>query len=114
MALPKFKVEAEFELSKALAAMGMPVAFTNKADFSGITKDEPLALSAVLHKTYVDVNEKGTEAAAATAAVMKATSEPAESEPVVFRADHPFMFLIRDDEGTVLFIGRLVKPAEGK
>jgi len=114
VALPRFKVEAEFELSKALAAMGMPVAFTRKADFSGMTKDEPLALSAVLHKTYVDVNEKGTEAAAATAVIAKAKAELPGSEPAVFRADHPFMFLIRDDQGTVLFIGRLVKPAEAK
>ena len=113
LALPRFKVEAEFELSQALSQMGMPLAFTEKADFSGITNDEPLMLSAVLHKTYVDVNEKGTEAAAATAAVMKATSMPHEEEPVVFRADHPFIFLIRDEQGTVLFIGRLAKPTAG-
>ena len=82
-----------------------------KADFSGIATGEPLALSAVIHKAYVDVNEKGTEAAAATAAIMRHESLRIEPKPVLFRADHPFFFVIRDNgTGSLLFAGRLVNP----
>jgi serpin B len=89
----------------------MPVAFEQgKADFSGITGSRDFAISAVVHKAYVEVEEKGTEAAAATGVVMRrAAMMPLP--PVVFRADHPFLFLIRDTlTGSILFMGRLVKP----
>ena len=111
--LPRFKVTAEFELKTTLTDLGMPLAFSlPKADFSGIATGKPLALSAVIHKAFVDVSEKGTEAAAATAAVMVTTSAPAPAEKIaVFRADHPFFFAIRDDgTGSLLFAGRLVNP----
>ncbi|HYB41884.1 MAG TPA: serpin family protein [Candidatus Methylomirabilis sp.] len=111
--LPRFKVTAEFQLRNALTALGMPLAFSpGGADFSGMATGEPLALSAVIHKAYVDVNEKGTEAAAATATTVATTSlRPAEPEPVQFRADHPFFFVIRDNgTGSLLFAGRLVEP----
>jgi leukocyte elastase inhibitor len=77
-----------------------------------MAKGAPLVLSAVIHKAYVDVNEKGTEAAAATAATIRATSmRGPEPEPVRFRADHPFFFVIRDNgTGSLLFAGRLVDP----
>jgi leukocyte elastase inhibitor len=111
--LPRFKITAEFQLRDALTTLGMPLAFSlGRADFSGMATGAPLALSAVIHKAYVDVNEKGTEAAAATAAAIRATSmRQPEPEPVAFRADHPFFFVIRDNgTGSLLFAGRLVDP----
>jgi serpin B len=109
VSLPKFRAEAEFSLGKALSAMGMPTAFTGKADFSGIAPKGGLEISEVVHKAFVDVSEQGTEAAAATGIGIRAASMPAS--PVVFRADHPFVFLIRDTKsGAVLFIGRLTNP----
>jgi serpin B len=109
--LPRFKVTAEFQLKDTLTDLGMPLAFSGKADFSGIATGEPLALSAVIHKAFVDVNEKGTEAAAATAAMIHTTSAALEPKKAVFRADHPFFFAIRDNgTGSLLFAGRLVNP----
>jgi serpin B len=110
VALPRFRLTAEFGLNKALAELGMPSAFSESADFSGMggSKGE-LYLSAVVHKAFVDVNEEGTEAAAATGAVVAARA----LGPVVpvFRADHPFVFLIRDRRSdSVLFLGRLASP----
>jgi serpin B len=110
--LPRFKLTAAFQLKDALVALGMPLAFSAaKADFSGITTAQRLALSAVIHKAYVDVNEKGTEAAAATAAVLVTTSAGPRESSRVFRADHPFLIVIRDNRtGSLLFAGRLVHP----
>jgi serpin B len=106
---PRFKMTSEFELARVLGAMGMPDAFSGKADFSGMTGNRDLFISAVVHKAYVDVNEEGTEAAAATGVTMKLTSIGAP--PVVFRADHPFIFLIRDNlTGSILFMGRTANP----
>ncbi|MCI0637573.1 MAG: serpin family protein [Gemmataceae bacterium] len=110
LALPKFKVIAEFMLKDALGAMGMKDAFTKNADFSGMTSREKLFISHVVHKAFVDVNEAGTEAAASTAVVMEPTlSAP---QPATFVADHPFVFLIRERAtGSILFMGRVVNPA---
>jgi serpin B len=109
VALPKFKVTAEFTLNEVLAKMGMPLAFSTAADFSGMSEEKALDLSAVIHKAYVDVNEEGTEAAAATGIVMRATA--LGPPPAVFRADHPFVFLIQDNSsGSILFLGRLTQP----
>lgn len=110
LSLPKFKVEAAFSLNEALAALGMPDAFDQgKADFSGMTGQPDLFISSVLHKAYVDVNEDGTEAAAATAVVMELKSMPVS--PVVVTVDRPFIFLILDQEsGTILFMGRVLDP----
>mgnify|MGYP000201799092 CR=1 FL=1 len=109
--LPRFSVTAEFRLDEALRAMGMRDAFDpSRADFSGMDGTRNLYIGAVLHKAFVEVNEEGTEAAGASAVVMKlrATPEP----PPSFRADHPFLFLIRDlGTGSVLFTGRLANPA---
>jgi serpin B len=110
--LPKFKVEKDFTLNKPLQALGMKTAFdVNKADFGGMhTGREALHISKVLHKVFVDVNEEGTEAAAATAVV---TGEPGVREPKVFRADRPFLYLIRDHKtASVLFMGRLSEPTK--
>ncbi len=111
---PKFKMTSQFELSEYLKILGMPDAFSGAADFSGMTGGRDLFISNVIHKAFVAVDEKGTEAAAATAVTMKLTS--VGPPPVVFRADRPFVFLIRDNRsGSLLFMGRVVNPAkEGK
>jgi serpin B len=111
--LPRFKTTAQFELNKTLEAMGMPLAFSGKADFSGMTQSgERLAISNVIHKAFVEVNETGTEAAAATAVVVTRASAVYRPKPVPeFRADHPFVFLIRDTRNnSVLFLGRIADP----
>jgi serpin B len=111
VSLPKFRAESEFSLRKTLSTMGMPTTFTDKADFAGIDPKRGLAISEVAHKAFVDVAEQGTEAAAATGITMRATAMRVSEQPVVFRADHPFLFLIRDTRsGVVLFIGRLMNP----
>lgn len=109
--LPRFKLTARYELQKVLQALGMKSAFGAGADFSGIAgKKEPLQISKVIHKAFVDVNEEGTEAAAATAVVTRAAGPPAAAAPR-FVADHPFLFFIRDRAtGTILFVGRVVDP----
>lgn len=107
--LPKFEMTDEVELSSVLSALGMRRAFRGDADFSGMSTAEQLAISAVMHKAFVKVDEEGTEAAAATAVVMRATAMPVE--PPSFRADHPFLFLIRDNAtGAILFMGRVAEP----
>jgi serpin B len=108
--LPRFTLTAEFNLSTMLASMGMADAFSRAvADFSALDGSRDLFISSVVHKAFIDVNEEGTEAAAATGAVISLTSLPAP--PVVFRADHPFVFLIREQQtGAVLFIGRAADP----
>jgi serpin B len=108
--LPRFKVETEYSLQPALVDLGMKAAFF-KADFTGMhTSDEYLFISHVLHKAFVEVNEEGTEAAAATAVVVAADSA-IDRKTVVFRADRPFVFVIRDNRtGTALFMGRYSGP----
>jgi len=109
--LPKFKLTSQFQLSSELKALGMTTAFSDRADFSRMSTDERLKISEVLHKAFVDVNEQGTEAAAATAVIIKATAAPIPQEPVEFNADHPFVFLLRDNRtGAILFLGRVVDP----
>jgi serpin B len=109
--LPKFKVTAEFKLKPTLSDMGMAIAFTGQADFSGISKSEGLMIADVIHKAYVDVNEQGTEAAAATAVIIAPTAAPPPKPKATFKADHPFVFLIRDNAtGSILFMGRVTDP----
>jgi serpin B len=112
VALPKFKSTHPFELGATLGAMGMAQAFSGSADFSGMTGKRDFAISEVIHKAYIDVNEEGTEAAAATAVGFRALAMrgPVE-QPPVFRADHPFIFLIRDNRSSsILFMGRMADP----
>ena len=93
--------------------MGMPTAFTNAADFSGMDGTTDLSISDVVHKAFVEVNEEGTEAAAATAVTIRLTAVADEDLTPVFVADHPFIFMIQDDEtGNILFIGRISNPSE--
>jgi serpin B len=110
---PKFTLKTRYEkLGNTLAAMGMPTAFSGNADFSGMDGTKDLFISDVIHQAFVDVNEEGTEAAAATAVVMRLAAAPGGAEVVpVFRADHPFIFFIQDDEtGAILFMGRIMNP----
>jgi serpin B len=116
LSMPRFTMTQEFELSSALRAMGLPLAFSGAADFSGMTGKPDFTISAAIHKAYIDVNEQGTEAAAATSIVMRALamrSQQPEPPPVVFRADHPFLFLIRQTQsGAILFMGRVDDPTK--
>lgn len=109
LSMPLFKFDSEFGLSKTLAAMGMPVAFTGSADFSGMTGKRDLYISDVIHKAFIATDEAGTEAAAATAVIMRATAMPVS--PIEVKIDRPFIFLIRDIKtGTILFVGRVMNP----
>jgi len=108
LTMPKFTYESEFYLADALTQMGMPAAFSD-ADFSGMTGKRDLLISEVVHKAFVAVDEEGTEAAAATAVVMKETAMIVGD--VELKADRPFLFLIRDTRtGTILFAGRVLNP----
>jgi serpin B len=111
LSLPRFAIESSFELADVLRELGVRLAFdmTGLADFSGMAHaEELLTISEVIHKARVDVTEEGTEAAAATALVMRAGAMMREPPPEVFKADHPFLFLIRC-RGSLLFVGRLVR-----
>ena len=112
LSLPRFGATTQADLATVLASLGMPLAFDrDRADFSGITAAERLFIAHVVHEATITVDEKGTEAAAATAVAMAATAMPAE--PVVLRVDRPFLFALRDrPTGAVLFLGRIVDPSE--
>ena len=107
--MPKFKVEKSYELKNLFDTLGVKLAFSDSADFSGITDDEKLKIDAIIHKTFIDVDEEKTEAAAATAITMvKATAmRPKEKPKAVFHADRPFEYFIVDNyTRTILFAGR--------
>jgi len=109
LTMPQFEFDSEFSLKDTLAEMGMPIAFSTGADFSGMTGSPELFIAEVVHKAFVSVDEAGTEAAAATAVPMELTAVP--EPPVEVTLDHPFIFLIRDIEtGAVLFVGRVLNP----
>ena len=109
ISMPRFKTEYEENLTETLKSMGMAIAFAGNADFSGIS--EGIFISYVKHKTYVEVNEEGTEAAAVTSVGMVTSAAPAES--FVMRVDRPFLFLIRDSRsGTILFLGKITYPSQ--
>jgi serpin B len=115
LALPRFRVTSGFGLRPVLAALGMPLAFSPEADFSGITAAQRLRIDEVVHKAYIDVNEEGTEAAAATAVVMTASARIMDPEPPVeMVVDRPFLFAITDLQTRLpLFLGRVTDPAAG-
>jgi serpin B len=112
LGVPKFSFSADFDLKERLTAMGMPDAFDpERADFSGMTGGRDLYIDTVLHKAFVAVDEKGTEAAAATAVIMSPTS--AMLSDVTLTIDRPFIFVIRDlPSGQILFVGRVLNPVE--
>jgi serpin B len=106
--MPKFKFEFERSLTDDLKAMGLGIAFTDQADFSGISSVD-LLISDVIHKTYIDVNEKGTEAAAVTAIMFETT---ALGPPSYIRFDRPYLFAITEKSSkSILFIGKVSEPA---
>ena len=110
LTMPKFEFDSSFGLVDTLAGMGMPIAFSSAADFSGMTGNRDLFIGDVIHKAFVSVDEAGTEAAAATAVIMELTAAP--QPPLEVTVDRPFVFLIRDIEaGTVLFVGRMMDPS---
>jgi len=109
--IPKFKIETSYSLNKPLMALGMKQIFTPEADLSRIDGKKDLYVSQVLHKAYIEVNEEGSEAAAVTAIVIsKTASVVVRPEFETFRADHPFVFFIRDNRnGMILFSGHINK-----
>ncbi len=110
LTMPRFKMETSFNLNDALSGLGMGIAFEpSVADFSGMDGGRDLFIADVIHKAFVEVDEAGTEAAAATAVVMEATAMPAE--PIQVTIDRPFVFLIRDIQThAILFVGRVMNP----
>jgi serpin B len=112
LTMPKYEFSSDFSLKKTLGAMGMPVAFTGNADLSGMDGKHDLFISDVIHKAFVSVDESGTEAAAATAVIIAATSAPAQEKIINVTIDRPFIFLIRDIQtGAILFLGQVMNPA---
>jgi len=109
LSMPKFNIESEFELNKTLADLGMKEAFTESANFSGITEQEKLFISAVAHKANITVDEEGTEAAASTAVMMTKTSVMMDT--IDFKVDKPFFFILRNNKNNLIyFIGKISKP----
>ncbi len=110
--LPRFKFETKYFLADTLKEMGMPTAFSPAADFSGMTGKKDLFISQVIHQAFVEVNEEGTEAAAATAVIME-KGLSVSHRMSVFKADHPFIFLIQEKAtGNILFFGRVTNPSK--
>ena len=111
LSLPSFDIESNVALGDVLVAVGMTEAFTDSADFSAMSVDEALHISAVVHQANITVDEFGTEAAAATAVLIETTSAPAPLEPVTLAVDRPFVFALRDlATGAILFLGRVADP----
>jgi len=107
--LPRFDIETRVELATVMAALGMPTAFDpDRADFSGMTADEKLFIDLIIHQANITVDEKGTEAAAATAVVVMRTTSANTEPPVNLSIDRPFLYAVRDiPTGAVLFLGRV-------
>ena len=111
LTMPKFTYESEFSLKEALVEMGMPSAFAN-ADFSGMDGTRSLFIDDIFHKAFVDLDEEGTEAAAATAVVVALTAAPEPVPPIDVKVDRPFVFMIRDTEtDAILFVGHVIDPS---
>ncbi|WP_447970204.1 serpin family protein [Nitrospira sp. M1] len=108
--IPRFHLSVGLDLRQTLASLGMPLAFDQQADFSGLSDSEDLHLAAVFHQSFLEVNEEGTEAAGSTGVAMEGRSLQVP-QPVVFRADHPFFFVIRENQtGIILFLGKVSNP----
>lgn len=110
LTMPKFKYESSFGLKDAFNQLGMGIAFSDKADFSGMDGKNDLFIQDVLHKAFVSVDEAGTEAAAATAVIVGTTSMP---ESATMTINQPFIYLIRDNAtGSIIFLGRVMDPTK--
>ncbi len=113
--IPKFKFSSKYFMRNDLVKLGMPTAFSDSADFSGMDGRRDLLIDQVIHQTYIEVNEEKTEAAAATAVTVGATAIDRPIPKIKFIADHPFIFLIQQkDTGNILFIGRVVDPRKSQ
>ena len=113
--MPQFGVETRVEMNDVLMAAGMPLAFDAGADFSGISTTDALHIGKVVHQANIDVDERGTEAAAATAVIGDTGGGPSAVKTIKLHLDHPFLFFVRDvDTGTILFMGRVVDPSVAK
>jgi serpin B len=111
LSLPRFRVESSLSLAPVLRQLGVSQAFTSAADFSGITTAEKLQVSAIAHKAYIDVDEEGTEAAAATAVMFAAAGLMRMPPPVTMVVERPFLFAIIDTASTTpLFLGQVTRP----
>ena len=111
LTMPKFEYKSSFGLKEALKTLGMGIAFTADADFSGMNGNRDLFIQDVLHKAFVSVDEAGTEAAAATAVIVGLTALP--PEPIAVTIDRPFIFFIRDiPTDSMIFVGRVLNPAK--
>jgi len=111
LSIPKFKMEVQYELKKVMNQMGMKSAFSRDADFSGITGAKDLAISKILHQSVIDVTESGTEASSATAVISMRSTMVTKDIPVVFKADKPFLFVIKETSTeAILFMGYLAEP----
>ncbi len=110
--LPKFKMRFHTNLEQILIQMGMPLAFSDRADFSVMTDEDDLKIDRVIHQAFIEVDEKGTEAAAATAVtIIRKVSMP--DDQIFFKADRPFNFIIKENKSnTIVFMGRVMNPAE--
>jgi serpin B len=112
VSLPRFRNESAFNLTQTLATLGMTTALSDAADFSGMTGQRDLFIGAVVHQAFVEVNESGTEAAAATAVIMQVAAARVD-QPLEIKVDRPFIYLIRDTQtGAVLFVGRVLDPTQ--
>jgi len=113
LGMPRFDIETSTSLAQVLGALGMATAFTDAADFSGMTTDERLSIGDVIHQANITTDEKGTEAAAATAVIMGGTAAPVETDPVEFTIDRPFTFWLRErTTNAIVFMGRVTDPTQ--
>ena len=112
LSIPKFKLETSYSLIEPLKKLGLKAAFTSNADFSGITTEEPLLINKINHKAYIEIDEEKTVAAAVTTVeLMSVTAVGPVPKPKIFKADHPFIFLILDNKTKgIIFMGRYAKP----
>ena len=114
LSLPRFRLEAAFDLIPALERLGITEAFGGDADFGGITSAEPLQIGAVAHKAYIEFDERGTEAAAATGVVIRTRAAVRPLQPVTMVVDRPFLFAIVDTStGLPVFLGQVIRPGAG-
>jgi serpin B len=112
LALPKFTFDSDLDLSGPLQALGMRAAFSDAADFSGIAEHESLRVDRVVQRAHVEVDERGTTAAAATGATMRLVSMVVPRPPIELRVDRPFLFAVRDRmTGALLFLGQVTDPS---
>jgi serpin B len=110
--LPRFKLETNYELSDGLKKMGMKSAFTPEGDFSGISGTEKLYIDKILHKSKLDVSEKGTEASSVTAVISMRSTKIAQ-DPIEFKVNRPFYFIIRENQNKlILFMGYVANPGQ--